>query len=83
MCTEVAIKHQSDNAPHKNFPFEITITAPVGTDNTFEKTFFLDFDVSLYQVNWPWYSDVAVRSNPIVIDTGVDEAKEILVVDSN
>jgi hypothetical protein len=73
----------SQDVGYGNFPFEITITAPVGTDNTFEKTFFLDFDVSLYQVNWPWYSDVAVRSNPIVIDTGVDEAKEILVVDSN
>ncbi len=73
----------SEDVGYGNFLFELTITAPVGSENIFEKTYTLNLDVSLYQANWPWYSDVAIRSNPIITDNGIEEEKDILAIDSN
>ncbi|MFO7896377.1 MAG: C25 family cysteine peptidase [Candidatus Cloacimonadales bacterium] len=70
------------NIEYGSNPFNLTITAPVGEESIFQKTFQLDFSVSLYQANWPWHSEVALRANPIISKSATNNDKNILAVDS-
>jgi hypothetical protein len=66
---------------YASYPYTITVTAPVGTTATFEKSYVMDFEISLYQKHWPWHNSFSLISNPIITDLNQDGTKDIVMVD--
>ncbi len=66
---------------YTSYPYTITVTAPVGTNATFTKSYVMDFEVSLFQKDWPWYNNYSLISSPIITDFNQDGTKDILLVD--
>ena len=65
---------------YADFEFELTILAPIDETTSFEKTFTLTIPVTLFQTNWPIYSNQSVKANPVVIG---ENQKQILLTDTH
>jgi hypothetical protein len=67
---------------YDTYIYTLHISAPVSGGGLFEKDYSLEFEVSLFQQNWPWSASNQVFSNPIISDFDEDGVKDILIVDA-
>jgi len=67
---------------YDTYIYTLYITAPVTGGGVFEKEYSMEFEVSLFQQNWPWSGSNQVFSNPIISDFNEDGFKDILIVDA-
>lgn len=67
---------------YDTYIYTLHISAPVGGGGLFEKYYSMEFEVSLFQQNWPWSASNQVFSNPIISDFNEDNIKDILIVDA-
>lgn len=66
---------------YASYPYTVTVSAPVGTSAMFEKSYVMEFEISLYQKDWPWHNSYSLISSPIITDFDHDGTKEIVLVD--
>ena len=67
---------------YDTYIYTLHISAPVSGGGVFEKDYSMEFEVSLFQQNWPWSANNQVFSNPIISDFDEDGIKDILIVDA-
>ncbi len=67
---------------YDTYIYNLHISAPVSGGGLFEKDYSMEFEVSLFQQNWPWSASNQVFSNPIISDFDEDGVKDILIVDA-
>ncbi|MDP8269159.1 MAG: C25 family cysteine peptidase [Candidatus Tenebribacter davisii] len=67
---------------YDTYLYTLYITAPVSGGGLFEMDYAMEFEVSLFQQNWPWSASNQVFSNPIICDFNNDEIKEIMIIDA-
>lgn len=67
---------------YDTYIYTLHISAPVSGGGLFEKDYSMEFEVSLFQQNWPWSGSNQVFSNPIISDFDEDGIKDILIVDA-
>ncbi len=66
---------------YDTYIYTLHISAPVSGGGVFEKDYLMEFEVSLFQQNWPWSANDQVLSNPIICDFDEDGVKDILIID--
>ena len=71
----------SPNCSLGTYHFTLNVSAPVNENVSYERSFDLSFEISLFQQNWPWQSFYTIRANPIITDFNGDGEKDILVSD--
>ena len=67
---------------YDTYLYTLHISAPVSGGGLFEKDYIMEFEVSLFQQNWPWYAGNQVLANSIICDFDGDNEKDILIVDA-
>jgi len=67
---------------YDTYIYNLHISAPVSGGGLFEKDYSMEFEVSLFQQNWPWTATNQVFSNPIISDFDEDGITDILIVDA-
>ncbi|MCF7858586.1 MAG: T9SS type A sorting domain-containing protein [Candidatus Cloacimonetes bacterium] len=67
---------------YDTYYYTLNITAPVSGGATFEMDYQMEFEVSLFQQNWPWYGSNQVFANPIISDFDEDGVKNVLIIDA-
>ena len=70
------------NCSYDTYNYTLYISAPVTGGGVFEQEYSMEFEVSLFQQNWPWSANNQVFSNPIISDFNEDGVKDILIVDA-
>ncbi len=70
------------NCNYDTYFYTLNVTAPVSGGGLFEKNYPLEFEVSLFQQNWPWSGGNQIFANPIICDFDCDNEKDILIVDA-
>lgn len=66
---------------YDSYNFSVQITSSANDEIVFNRSYDLSFEISLFQLNWPWQSFNTISSNPIITDFNNDQEKEILIVD--
>lgn len=64
------------------YNYTLYVSAPVAGGGIFEQEYTMEFEVSLFQQNWPWSSGNQVFANPIITDFDENGIKDILIVDA-
>ncbi|MCK4312898.1 MAG: hypothetical protein KAW88_09210, partial [Candidatus Cloacimonetes bacterium] len=67
---------------YDSYEYYLQVTAPVSGNTSFDKTYTLSFEVSLFQKNWPWTTDHSILSNPIICDFDENGSKELMIIDA-
>ena len=67
---------------YDTYIYTLHISAPVSAGGFFEKDYLMEFEVSLFQQNWPWSATNQVLANPIICDFDENNEKNILIVDA-
>ncbi len=67
---------------YDSYEYSLNITAPIAGNTSFDRTYQLSMEVSLFQQNWPWTTNNSVISNPIITDFNNDEVNEVMIVDA-
>lgn len=67
---------------YDTYIYTLHISAPVSGGGLFENNYTMEFEVSLFQQNWPWSATNQVLANPIISDFNEDGFKDILIVDA-
>ena len=67
---------------YDTYIYTLHISAPVSGGGFFENNYTMEFEVSLFQQNWPWSATNQVLANPIISDFNEDGMKDILIVDA-
>ncbi len=70
------------NCNYDSYEYTLQVFAPVSGGNSFNKSFELSFEVSLFQQYWPWTTNNSILSNPVICDFDGNNSKELMIVDA-
>jgi hypothetical protein len=59
-----------ENCNYNNFQFQLTIYSDVSGQGLFQKSYSMTLPVSLFQADWPIYSQKSIRSNVMTTQSG-------------
>jgi len=71
-----------EDCNYDTYNYNLHISAPVTGGGIFEQDYDMEFEVSLFQQNWPWSSGNQVLANSIITDFDENGSKDVLIVDA-
>jgi len=67
---------------YDSYDFSLEVNSEYAGNTIFQRTYYLNFAVSLFQKNWPWNCSYGITSNPVITDFDGNGSKEIMVINA-